>query len=151
VGIISLLSSSVLDFFECESPVYAAFLFVDQLGPPTARLLMEPNSLVILSGPAFYRWYLHSHLYSPSIVQFRILWNSARLIFNFCARLNILTKQTQSMHGIPPEETSKIGATINNLSMTDYHATDLSDPIEIPKLKRISIPIWSHVTLPLRA
>eukprot|EP01120_Amphizonella_sp_Union-15-10_P013482 TRINITY_DN6249_c0_g1_i1.p1 TRINITY_DN6249_c0_g1~~TRINITY_DN6249_c0_g1_i1.p1 ORF type:complete len:121 (+),score=12.26 TRINITY_DN6249_c0_g1_i1:407-769(+) len=58
VAIISLISHTVLDFYYRENPVYAAFLFENDIGPPSARVLMEPNSLLLLTGKAFHK---HMH------------------------------------------------------------------------------------------
>eukprot|EP01126_Amoeba_proteus_P022173 TRINITY_DN22481_c0_g1_i1.p1 TRINITY_DN22481_c0_g1~~TRINITY_DN22481_c0_g1_i1.p1 ORF type:complete len:200 (-),score=36.13 TRINITY_DN22481_c0_g1_i1:77-676(-) len=63
VVILTLLSSAVLDFWYTDYPVYAAYLFQDDLGTPTARLLLEPLSLTILSGVAFFK---HMHGIPPT-------------------------------------------------------------------------------------
>lgn len=92
---------------------------MDELPAPTARLLMEPNSLVVLSGPAFFSTKLQScYLLSP-----------------------------EHMHGIQPMPSFIIDSNINNIGMTKYGELDLSTPIELEKKKRIAIPVWSNQTI----
>lgn len=54
VVIISLLSDAILDFYWREHPTYAALNFEEEIGNPTLSILLEPNSLLILSGSAFF-------------------------------------------------------------------------------------------------